>query len=156
MIHAEPACQYLAWEWYTPVGLCFVGMPNTHNMFVYLRTRGSKIPLYILEVLVRLMSEGDLDLPSPDPLGVIDSWYQSRTVCRKPLLLVDVESSACKNYFKYEKYLRNSNMLLLLLTQFPSNSLSYYLVLIWKSFDISSSLSNLRCLLGMSVFSHLT
>ena len=54
----------------TLVGLCFVGMPKTHNMFVYLRTRGSAIPLYTLEVLVRLTSEGDLDLSNPDPGGV--------------------------------------------------------------------------------------
>ena len=131
-------------------------MPNTHNMFVYLQTRVSVIPLYILEVLVRLISEGDLNLSSPDPGGVTDFWYQSRTICRKPLLLVDVESSVCENYFKEEKYLRNSSMLLLLLIQFRSTSGSSYLVLIWKSFNISSSLSKLRCLLGKSVLSHLT
>ena len=39
-------------------------------MFVYLLTRGSAIPLYILEVLVRLTSEGDLNLSNPDPGGV--------------------------------------------------------------------------------------
>ena len=39
-------------------------------------------------------------------------------------------------------------MLLLLLTQFRYNFGSSYLVLIWKSFDISSSLSKLRCLFG--------
>ena len=70
--------------------------------------------------------------------------------------MVDVESSAFENYFKDEKYLRNSSMLLLLLIQFRSTSGSSYLVLIWKSFDISSSLSKLRCLLGKSVLSHLT
>ena len=54
----------------TPVGLYFVGVPKTHNMFAYLRTRGPACTLYILKVSVRLISEGDLNLSNPDPGGV--------------------------------------------------------------------------------------
>ena len=32
-------------------------MPNTHNMFAYLRTRGAAVPQDVLEVSVRLMSD---------------------------------------------------------------------------------------------------
>ena len=33
-------------------------------------------------------------------LGSRQLWYQSRTVCRKPFLLVEVESSVCENYLE--------------------------------------------------------
>jgi hypothetical protein len=56
-----------------------------------------------LELSVRLMSDEGLDLSSLDPGGPDRLWYQSRTVCRKTLLLVDVESSVCENYFKAKK-----------------------------------------------------
>jgi hypothetical protein len=51
------------------------------------------------------MSDEGLDLSSLDPEGPHRVWYQSRIVCRKTLLLVDVESSVCENYFKAKKYL---------------------------------------------------
>ena len=38
--------------------------------------------------------------------GCRQKWYQSRTDCRKPLLLVDVESSVCKIIWKATNYLR--------------------------------------------------
>jgi hypothetical protein len=46
-----------------------------------------------LELSVRLMSDEGLDLSSLDLRGPHRLWYQSRSVCRKTLLLVDVESS---------------------------------------------------------------
>jgi hypothetical protein len=49
-----------------------------------------------LELSVRLMSDEGLDLSSLDPRGPHRLWYQSRTACRKPLLLVVVVSSVVK------------------------------------------------------------
>jgi hypothetical protein len=60
-----------------------------------------------LELSVKLMSDEGLDLSSLDPGGPHRFWYQSRTVCRKPLLLVVVESSACENYLKAKNELQN-------------------------------------------------
>ena len=49
-------------------------------------------------------------------------WYQSRTDCRKPLLLVDVESSVCKIIWKATNYLRKLWLgFFLLLTWYRSN-----------------------------------
>ena len=65
--------------------------------------------------------------------GALQSWYQSRTDCRKPLLLADVESSVCENYFEtYKLFMKTLSRLLLLLTWYRSDSESPYLVLISK------------------------
>ena len=101
-------------------------MPNTHNMFAYLRTHVPIVPLDILEVSVRLMSDRRSGICLALVPGVSQYLVSDSTVCRKTFLLVDVESSSCENYFKDEKYLRNSSMLLLLLTLFRSTSWSSY------------------------------
>ena len=54
--------------------------------------------------------------------GCRQIWYQSRTDCRKPLLLVDVESSVCKVIWKATNYLRKLWLgFFLLLTWYRSN-----------------------------------
>jgi hypothetical protein len=65
-----------------------------------------------LELSVRLMSDEGLDLSSLDPGGTRRLWYLSRTVCRKPLLLVVVESSVYENYLKAKNELQNVSRLL--------------------------------------------
>ena len=65
--------------------------------------------------------------------GALQSWYQSRTDCRKPLLLADVEFSVCKTILKPTNYLRKFWVgFFLLLTWYRSNSESSYLVLFAK------------------------
>jgi hypothetical protein len=85
-----------------------------------------------LELLVRLMSDEGLDLSSLDPGGTHRLWYQSRTVCRKTLLLVDVESSVCENYLTKKILTKIWVGFFLLLIWHRSNSESPYLELIWK------------------------
>jgi hypothetical protein len=46
-------------------------------------------------------------LYSLDPGGPDRFWYQSRTIYRKPLLLVDVESSVYENYLNAKTKLQN-------------------------------------------------
>ena len=58
------------------------------------------------------MLDEDLDLSNPDPGGVHRFWYQSRTACRKTLLLVDVESSVCENYLKAKSICKNLSRIL--------------------------------------------
>ena len=54
--------------------------------------------------------------------GCRQIWYQSRTDCRTPLLLVDVESSVCKIIWKATNYLQKLWIgFFLLLTWYRSN-----------------------------------
>ena len=57
------------------------------------------------------------------------SWSQSRTACRKPLLLVDVESSFGENYFKIEGSCENFLRILFtpyLVSLYLWNHLTYF------------------------------
>ena len=65
-----------------------------------------------------------MKLPGADRI-----WYQSRTDCRKPLLLVDVESSVCENYFgKYKDVMKTCLGFFLLLTWYLSIFVSSQLI----------------------------
>jgi hypothetical protein len=95
------------------------------------------------------MSDEGLDLSSLDPGGPHRFWYQSRTVCRKTLLLVGVESSVCENYFKAKK-ISVKTLSRLLFTPYLVSL--YFRVTLprvdLKSFAIFSHLSKSRCLFG--------
>ena len=70
------------------------------------------------------------------------------------MLLADVESSVCENYFEiYKLFEKILSRLLLFLTWYRSDSESPYLVLIAKGFAISSGLSKFRSLVGGSFLS---
>ena len=107
-------------------------------------------------VLVRLTSDGDLDLSNPDPGGVtgfgIRAGLSVGNPCYWSMLSLVLAKTISKMKSIYET-------LVCFFYSLPSFALLLgHLTLFWfeKVFDISSSFSKLRCLLGMSDLSHLT
>jgi hypothetical protein len=97
-------------------------------------------------------------LYSLEPGGPHRFWYQSRTVCRKPLLLVVVESSVYENYLKAKSELQNVGKVSFYSLSLSILVLNFLILSCWfrKGFSTSFCHSKFRSLVGMSFLNQLT